>query len=283
MPNTTATTKPLASWQLRAQKLTSWYAKPWQVVRPFFRRFWLFLYIVVAILGSQLSIHQSPIVGVYVNAAAFILLIGLALLYLPARPLAISAAIIPITMMVTLSLPQTSVFAQVTVFYEALLVLTLVYRYVFTLDEPLQNTKLSLRGYATMVPIMLVVGQILGVISYFLLRHHYDFSVHTTLPLVAAASIVFAITEEAFFRGLIQQRANHLLHPALAAVLSLALFVDVSIGHTTILAPLVTAISGVVLVFVYAKKPNLILTIAINAMSKFTYIGLLATFVLHRL
>lgn len=271
------------SFKMRWQALKSITARSWRVIAPLFQRFWVFAYILIAIVGSQFSIHESAIVGVYVNAAAFILLVGLALLYERSRSLAISAAIIPVTMMVSLSLPQTSVFAQVTVFYEALLVLTLIYRFVFTLDEPVSNTKLSPRGYALALPLMLVIGQALGVISYALLRHHYDFALHTSLPLVAAASIVFAITEEAFFRGLIQQRAKHLLHPALAALLSLAMFVDVSIGHTTVLAPLVAGITGLVLVIVYAKKPNLILTIAINAMAKFTYIGLLATFVLHRL
>lgn len=239
--------------------------------------FWVWAYIVILVVGSQLTLLWKPTVGVYINTLALALLIGLGLWYQKARSLAISASILPLANMISLSLPQTSAFAQAVVFYDAILILAMVYRFIYTIDQTQQSTRLSLKGYATSLPLMLVIGQLLGLISYGALRHFYPY-VHTSLPLVAATAVVFAISEETYFRGLIQQRAGIIMHPLLAALLSVVLFTFASIGHVTILAPLVALLYGAVLCFTYYKKQNLILTTAINAMAKLAYIGLLATF-----
>lgn len=247
-------------------------------IAPLTKNFWMFAYIILALIGAQSALLVSPIVGIYINAVAFAALVGLALWKSAARQLAISAAILPVATMVTLSLPQSSTFAQTIVFYDTILLLALVYRFMFTLDHPLPYTKLTTRGYAFALPCMLVIGQILGVIGYALLRHHYTFD-NISLPLVAATSVVFAFTEETFFRGLIQQRAALVIHPAMAAVLSAILYASATIGHTSILVPLFALLSGAVLSITYYKKQNLILTVAINAMMKLTYVGLLAAFI----
>jgi membrane protease YdiL (CAAX protease family) len=246
---------------------------------PLFKSFWIFLVVVVVIVGAQISLFEKPIVGVYVNAAAFAILVALGLWKARARELAISAAILPVSMMITLSLPQTSTFAQSVVFYDAILIMALVYRFMFTLDEPVGNTSLKLRGYLLVLPLMLVLGQAMGGLGYSILRHQYTFG-HTALPLVAAASVVFAIAEEVLFRGLIQQRAMKVLHPITALVLSAVLYASFTFGHAgSYLAPLFGLIMGIVLAFTYYKKQNLILTIALNAGSKLAYVGLMAAFV----
>jgi membrane protease YdiL (CAAX protease family) len=248
-------------------------------VRPLFLRFWLFAIIVILLLATQLSLFEKPIVGVYINAVSFAVLIGLGLWQARVRQLSISVAIVTVATMITLSLPQTSIFAQSVVFYSALLIMGLVYRFMFTLDEPVETTKLRLRGYTLAIPLMLVIGEALGSAGYGLLRHQYTFG-HTALPLVAAASVVFAISEEVVFRGLIQQQAMKVLHPIVAAVLATILYTSFTFGHAgSYLAPLFGLLNGIVLAVTYHKKQNLLLTITINAASKLVYIGLIAGFI----
>jgi membrane protease YdiL (CAAX protease family) len=247
--------------------------KPFRSSRLLFKNFWAFLIIIILVIGAQVTLFEKPVVGVYINAFAFTGLIGLALW------LAISAAILPVAMMITLSLPETSTFAQSVVFYCAILLMGLIYRFMFTLDEPVSNSKLKLGGYILALPLSLVIGQALGAAGYGLLRHQYTFG-HTALPLVAVASVVFAISEEVLFRGLIQQRAAKVLHPGLAAVLSAVLYAGFTFGHAgSYLAPLFGLIMGITLAITYYRKNNLILTIAINAASKLAYVGLMASFV----
>ena len=236
-------------------------------LKPFMKNIWAVFVILLLIGATQLTLLWRPIAGIYVNAAALAILIGIALWFKKLRELAISVAIIPAATMVLLSLPQTTTFAQDVVFYNVILVLGLIYRIMFTIDFPLQLTHLSIKNYAFAVALMAVAGEVLGVIGYGMLRHQYPFG-DTPLPMVAATVAVFAFTEEVLFRGLIQQRAQLVMHPLLAAILPTMLFTFVSINTSTYLAPLFSLILGAVLAYTYAKKQNLILTGTINALAQ---------------
>jgi membrane protease YdiL (CAAX protease family) len=247
--------------------------------RPLFKNFWLFLLIVIGIVGSQLSLFAKPIVGVYITALTLVALAVAALVKQFSLQLALSAAIISVATMINLSLPQSLYFAQVATFYDSLLVLGLIYRFIFTLDYPVETTRLRLKGYATAIPLMVVLGQLIGVGGYALLRHQYLFG-NTSLPLVAGMSVIFAIGEEVVLRGLIQQRASLVLHPIVAAVLSAILTAALSFGHRgSWLTPLFGLIAGIALATTYYKRNNLILTITLNASMKLAYVGLVAGFV----
>lgn len=240
---------------------------------------WLWLWVVGSIVIAQLSLFFQPTVGVYVNATALAGLIGLGLWRAAARDLAISTAIIPVAAMVSLSLPQDSTFITSVLYYDSLLLLALVYRFLFTLDHPLPATSLGKRGYLLTMPSMIVPGQILGVIGYLLLRHQYTFG-HTSLPLVAVSAGLFAITEEVLLRGLIQQRATLAMSPVAAAVLSAVLTLSLNFGHTgSWLAPFYALIAGIVLAYTYYRKQNLLLTFVLNVTSKLVYVGLMAAFI----
>lgn len=245
---------------------------------PFGKSTWVMFTLILVIAVAQLTLLWRPIVGIYFNAAALAILVGLALWRENIRQLAIAVAIIPTATMIVLSLPQTTVFAQMVVFYDAILILGLIYRFMFTLDYPLKNTHLALKEYAFSLALMGVVGEALGVIGYVMLRHHYVFG-HNSLPLVAATVAVFAFAEETLFRGLIQQRASQAMNPIVAAILSTVLFTFVSINTQTAVAPLFSLLLGAVLAFTYYKKQNLVLTGTINVLAKLTYIGLMASFV----
>lgn len=205
-------------------------------LKPLWKSSWVMLAIILVIVVAQLTLLWRPIVGIYFNAAALALLVGLGLWKEKVRQLAISVAIIPVATMIVLSLPQTTTFAQMVVFYDAILVLGLIYRFMFTLDYPLKNTYLTLKEHAFSLPLMAVAGEALGVIGYLMLRRHYVFGT-TPLPMVAATVVVFALAEETLFRGLIQQRAAKIMNPMLAAILSTMLFTFTSINTMTALAP----------------------------------------------
>jgi membrane protease YdiL (CAAX protease family) len=126
----------------------------------------------------------------------------------------------------------------------------------------------------------MVTGQLLGVFGYAMLRHQYLYG-HTSLSLVAATCVVFAIAEEVLLRGLIQQRASKVIHPAMAATLSALLSGCLAIGHRgSWMSPFVSLIAGIVIAFTYYKKQNLLLTMTINISMKLTYVGLIAGFVI---
>jgi membrane protease YdiL (CAAX protease family) len=272
----TLTTKRLSAAHrlgASARRLQRWYAS-------FSRHLWVAAIILLAVAASATTLVFAPIAGVIVNAAVLVLLIGLALWKEPIRKLAISVGVLPVALMLSASLPPHSAFVQSIILYVTMLLLTLVYRFIFTLEQPLSFTKLSLRGYAFALPLMVVLGQLLGLLGYGLLRQHYAYT-NVDTGLVALCAIMFAFTEEMLFRGLIQQQAAKVMHPTVAAILSAGLFALVAINHTTILTPLFALAAGAVLAATYYKKQNLILTTTINATLKLTYLGLLATFVLH--
>ena len=248
-------------------------------LKPLTKNIWIFFVILIALGGAQAALFIQPIVGAYITGIAFALLVGLALWKEKVRELAVSAAILPAATMISLSLPQTTAFAQITIFYVIILALALVYRFVLTLDYPLSRTSMSRRSYLYAIPLMIVIGEVLGAGGYGLLRHQYPFD-HTALPLVAAALAVFAIAEEMMFRGLIQQQGSLTLNAKVAAVLSAVLYTLYLFGHTgSWLSPLMGGIMGIVLAFVYYKKPNLLLTITLNMAAKLTYVGLMASFI----
>lgn len=229
---------------------------------------------------AQVTLFWRPIVGIYFNALALAVLVGIALWRESVRQLAISLAIIPVSLMVVLSLPHINMLTQLTVFYISILVLAMIYRFLFTLDHPIEHSKLNIFGYFRTIPVMLVGGEILGLIGYLMLRNHYIFG-NTSLGLLAVTVVVFALAEETLFRGLIQNRASQVMHPVIAALLTAFLFALISIGHETYLAPLFSLILGLALAFIYYRKQNIILTFTLNAISKLAYIGLITVFILH--
>jgi hypothetical protein len=249
-------------------------------MRPFWRNAGVAILVAALVLAAQLTLFGKSQVGVYIDALSLAGLVALALLSEKSRQLAISVAILPLANLISMSLPQSTRFDQVTVFYDALLLLALVYRFMFSFDYPVAATRLTKRGYLVALPLMVVVGQALGGIGYALLRNQYDYG-HISLPLVAASTVVYAVAEAMLFQGLIQQRAMQILHPGMAAVLATVLYVATSFGHTgSYLAPLFALLLGATMAAAYYVKQNLLLVITLNAATKLIYFGLLATFVL---
>lgn len=233
------------------------------------------------LVSSLATLLWAPHVGVYLNALALAGLAAVALVKPAARKVAISLAIIPTANSVTASVLPKSVIGSTVVFYAVILAMALIYRYVFTLEYPTLKTQLKGKGYALGLPLMVVVGQIMGLIGYAFLRHHYPYTGYS-LPLICLAAIVFAFAEETLLRGLIQQQGEILFHPLAAALSTTVLYVFLVLDHSTLLTLPVATLFGGLLSFVYYKKKNLLLTFTLNAAAKLAYIGLVAGFILRK-
>lgn len=255
-------------------------AKPQLAAKLGGRSTLLFATIAVAIVATQCSLLWAPLAGIYVNTGAFLGLAIIALLSERARALAISAAVLPVAIMVSLSLPQPGLVAQTVVFYDALLVLTLIYRFIFTLDMPIARTRMGWKGYRAMLPAVLILSQLVAAGNFIALQHHNIFD-GISLPLVALCSVVFAFAEEMFFRGLLQQRAARVCNPKVAAVLSTILYGVMTFDKTSFVSPIIALSVGGILSALYYKKENLVITFLVNALGKLAALGLLAVFTLH--
>jgi membrane protease YdiL (CAAX protease family) len=186
--------------------------------------------------------------------------------------------------MVMLSLPNNTPFVRAASLYSFLLVFGLVYRHLIVLakadgaetaNTAGQSSRVGLRGYAQSLPTMIVAGQLLGLVGYGLLRSHYNF--HDTLtPIVAAAAVIFALAEEIVFRGLIQQQAMYIMKPLYAGAMSTAIFGALTVGQGLPWAPLFGIVLGASLSYIYAHKPNILLTWVVNIACKLTFLGLLS-------
>lgn len=250
-----------------------------KAAHPYGSNFVLFAVIAITLAATQLAFYNKSVLGIYFDVATFALLLAIALYSAKARMLAISAAIIPITNVVGLCLPQSNFYISSIIYYSTLLLFALMYRFMFTLEEPVSISALR-RRYFYGVPLMIFIGEILGLFGYVLLRRHYPFK-GISLPLVFASVVVFAIAEEMYFRGLIQQLSSKLMHPVMSIGLTVICYTVSSIGHQNLwLNSLFALTAGTFLSITYYKKQNLVLTIALNSIMKLTYIGLVATFIL---
>ena len=249
-------------------------------LQPLGRNGYIWLITIGAVVAAQATLIWAPKVGVYINAIALAGLTAVAISRPAARKVAISMGIIPVANMITLSTTTHTLIGQTIIFYSALLLLGIVYRLIFTLEYPLKYTKLSGKGYGLALPLMIIIGQIVGLIGYGFLRHQYPYSGYS-LPLITLVVIAFAFTEEIVLRGLIQQQGSTVFHPLAAALASTVLYVFLSLDHRTMLAIPAAIIMGGVLSFTYYKKQNLLLTTTINAAAKLTYIGLVSAFILR--
>lgn len=248
-------------------------------IRPLLKNFWVFIYVLFFIALSQITLKYNTELGIYMTGLAIAALIGLSIYKEEMKKLALSATILPLASMICLVLPKTSYFTKTVVFYDSILILALIYRNIFLRDGPNEKGRIKLKNYAIYIPLMIILGQALALLGYAMLRHYYFFY-GVSLPLVFAFVGIFAYSEEIFFRGLIQLRGSQVIHPAVAAVLAVAMFVLATIDHSTALIPLYALILGTVLSLTYYFKQNLILSGTINLIAKVGYVGLMAAIVI---
>ena len=236
-----------------------------------------------ALIGLTLLLSQVlwlllPQVGVYANQCALAALLVLGLRREPVRRLALCAAILPSMniLVVLFGTPDPSL--QLAVAYVSLLGLSLVYRFIFARDQSLSSQALSRRDYIAAIPLVIVIGPLLGITAALLIGRSSSFIAASPLSHVLAIACLGAVTEEVFFRGLIQQWALKLLHPVTAVALTALLYLLFSIdpGNWRTIGP--ALLSGTVLSVVYGRRQNLMLTTMLNLTGKLVFIGLALTY-----
>lgn len=192
--------------------------------------------------------------------------------------LAAAVAILPISFGLSLILPYTNELTQLSVFYATLLVLTLAHHSIFA--RPARLTTLSVTDYAVAMPGVLLLGQALGALGYGLLGTH---GVGGNIPLhiLAPCVVVFALIEELFFRGLVQQRAATVLYPIGAAVLAAGLYGLAALSYVNVPMAVFGLTMGITLSAFYYKKPSVALTFGVNALTKLVCIGLVVLLGAH--
>jgi membrane protease YdiL (CAAX protease family) len=242
------------------------------------RNLWDGIYVACALIDLQLAVLWRPIVGVYVVAAALVSLLGLALWTERVRKLAISAAILPVALTVGFALPLTSGFARICILYGTILLLTLMSEYLFSRGES-AATPDRRRSQLLTVPAGVLIGGVIGASGYMLFRGQYYFG-GTAFPVAAIAAVAFAITEELFFRGLIQRQAGKLMHPAAAILLTVIAYTCMSVGHGGVTTAFFAVASSFELCVLYELRHNLLLNSAANIAMKLSYLYLVFRFVL---
>lgn len=266
------------------QRMDTWmrgsFERSFRPVRQTRSSFWILIGCMVLLAATQVVLAYNARVGIFMNLATLVVLLVIALFREDLRNISTSLAILPVVQMVASSFIFPNAFVRVTILYSVLLLLTLVYRYLFTLDAPREHSRLQLKGHAFGVPLMLVLGEAVGVLGFFFLRNDYPFA-HVALPVVCLAMIVFAFAEEMFLRGLVQKQAEDVVKPWFSMALTSVLYACLAFTTTTLLSIGPALAMGVVLALVYRYKHNLLLSVTINAAAKLTYVGLVATFVLR--
>jgi membrane protease YdiL (CAAX protease family) len=211
---------------------------------------------------------------------ALIALLAIALRYDKMRKLALSAAVLPLALMVMAVYPYNpNPFYRTWVEYDVMLLLALMYTYLFK-EKRAKKYKIKMKQLPQVLPIMIVIGEVLGVVGFSLLRHQYGFT-GVSLLLLVPMVIVFALTEEMLFRGLIQRQAAKHINRVFAVLLTVAIYAAATIGMGSTLPLLFGIISATVLGAIYANKQSLVLTTTANIAMKLTYVGLIAVFVLR--
>jgi hypothetical protein len=232
-----------------------------------------------ALVGiSAFTLHNAPVIGVYCTALAAVVLAGTALLYDPAKKIAIVGAAMLVSLMVPTSLQRTTIFAKTACLYGSLLLLCLVYRFLFMQDRAESDTKHEQvaphgwRSYITQLPQGLVVGQFLGGFAFLLLPHTNPFR-GIDIGVLLAAIAAFAMVEIMFFQSLLQPTIRELTSSKIAIIATAAFYICLSatISPQTFF---VNAIAGIVFASMYFMKQNTLPVMFASATMKLVFVGL---------
>jgi membrane protease YdiL (CAAX protease family) len=235
--------------------------------------------ILASICLAQLGLFFQPQLGAYLTAGTLALLMLLAAKYDRVRNVVLASAIIPLLGMINLTFIQQSAFEQTAVLYGAMLVLSVVYRIILRQRTPAHRVPVIRPQYATFLFAAVIFGSLLGVLSYKLLSTSYVFG-GVPVAKVLILAIFGAVSEESFFRGLIQRQASVAMPRTIAVWYTALLYITLSLSHFTPWSIAAGLISTITLSFFYRRFPNLWLTTILNCTSKLVYLALIAKYVI---
>lgn len=221
---------------------------------------------------AQLALLLKPPIGAYATVGLLIILIAAALGRESFRQIAIVLAFIPLLNMVMMVLPIGDQPTRLTIYYGALLALSLAYRFLLFRDQAFIKVKI-LRNY---LPIVLLVatGAILGGIGFLLADVSYPFHA-VPFYIIVFACVIAALAEEMYFRTLVQQKALDVVSPNRAILFTALLYTGLSIGSSLGLGIVAAFVLSGLLSAVYKHVPNPLLTFIINMSAKLTFVILI--------
>jgi membrane protease YdiL (CAAX protease family) len=246
----------------------------------FWKRHRLFQAISIFSIVPPLVTAWNPIIGIYVEYVAFAVLLGIALYSERARKLAVSAAILPMSMMLAFCVPHVTYLTDTTVLYGAMLAFAIIYQRILANPKPvvapISAPDVRLADFSQ----MLLIGLIFGGEGYFVLRHYYLYQ-GTPLLLVAVVAAMSAAAEVILFQGLIQEQASRIMKSSQAAVLTTILFAAANIGRSTWLTAAFALTIGGTMAMTYYSRRNLGLVLVTNIAMKVSYVCLVTAYVIH--
>lgn len=238
-----------------------------------------FVFIGILLLAAipPLLLHLNPVAGVYSIFFALILLFLLAYNDQASRKTAISLAVVPCALMVSVVLSPATVFEQSLLLYDTLLVLAVSYRLLFGFGGPAIARTRTWQTYWLQFPACVIVGQLLGGAGYLLLKHHNQYS-GVALNVLIPGAILFAITEEVVFRGVIERSAATEFSRWWAILVPVAAYTALAALQGNLFITAFAALSSLTLSAIYAVQPDLLLTTTTNITMKLLFIGFLSFF-----
>lgn len=217
----------------------------------------------------------APVVGAVAAMAAFALLAVLAIRSEQIRTIAVAASALPAAIMASLAWPQHTALGQVSVLYAVLLLLTLAYYRV--LPGHTSRKKVSRKHTKTLATILLLSSTALGVAGAWALDGTP--ALHgVSLPLAMAGAALFALTEELYFRGLLQKHTRHEVGPTLSVFLATLAYGALTIPLGNVAATSFALVTGLLLACMYYVRPRLLFTLAANLALKTSFVVLAITF-----
>jgi membrane protease YdiL (CAAX protease family) len=274
-PSTRKTTSKQVIKKVTVNKATSIKAVP--TTQKASRTSQLLIAAAIMTVLMQVLLLTKPLLGAYASVITIACLGGIAARNEQATIPAVTIAILPIAYLISLAFPQTTTLDQSLVFYDAILIQAVIYRYLVMQDKDIFPTGLRLRSYVYLIPSFVVLGQLLAILGYGLLRHQHLFA-GTPDDRVAISLVIFAVAEELLFRGLIQHSTSKVINPKLAVLITATLYTAASIPQGSVTVSIFAAIVGTILSTAYYFKPSILMTTATNLTSKLLLLGLLMTF-----
>lgn len=238
-----------------------------------------YVLILASVCLAQLGLFFQPQLGAYLTAGTLALLMLLAAKYDRVRNVVLVSAIIPLLGMINLTFIQQSAFEQTVVLYGAMLILSIAYRIILRKRTVGAKVHVAWSDYGKYLVGAVFLGTLLGILSYKFLATSYVFGGVSILE-VAGLAIFGAVSEESFFRGLLQRQASIAMPKMIAVWYTCLLYITLSLSHFTPWAVAAGLVSTLTLSFFYRKLPSVWLTTALNCVSKLVYLGLMAKYII---
>ncbi|MFA6005279.1 MAG: CPBP family intramembrane glutamic endopeptidase [Patescibacteria group bacterium] len=227
----------------------------------------------ILILASRMISFYSQDYGYLVNTTLFVVFVLLSMYRKDLQRVLILLSVIPAATVFTISLPVPAIF-QTLLFYAAIFLTGLIYWYFF--EEQKKVTVLR-SVTAKQLVVGVIAGQALGIASYVLLPKVYwpqelMTAGRITVPLVFLIFILLAITEELYFRRLLQKEVGEVVNPHNALALSAWLYASLA-GSLGFGVTFLALVAGITMALLYSENKSTLQTVIVNITMKLVFLA----------